>query len=87
LLAVWSAVTAPGGVSVVLDGADEVDVEGSVDVTGTYAIRPPRIRWIYEDAPICRTYPRDDGLAGGAPRTWPPSKAVQSSNRTWGGYL
>lgn len=28
-----------------------------------------------------RVFPRDDGLAGGAPRTFPPSKAEQSSNR------
>ena len=34
-----------------------------------------------------RTFPRDDALGGGAARTWPPSKAVQSSNRTFGGYF
>jgi hypothetical protein len=52
-----------------------------------WMLRPPRYRWIYDSVPIRRTYPRDDGLAGGSRRTWPPSKAVQSSNRTSGGYL
>jgi hypothetical protein len=66
----------------------------------TYGMRitEPRVRWtlnairyqfVYDTtvAPYRRIFPRDDGLAGGAPRTWPPSKAVQSSNRTSGGYL
>ena len=36
------------------------------------------------DAPR-RVSPRDDGaVGGGAPRTWPPSKAAQSSNRLLG---
>lgn len=34
-----------------------------------------------------RIYPRDDGLAGGAARNWPPSKSSQSGLRTSGGYF
>lgn len=34
-----------------------------------------------------RVFPRDDGLAGGAPRNYPPSKSVARGNRTSGGYL
>lgn len=34
-----------------------------------------------------RNFPRDDGLAGGARRNYPPSKAIQSGNRTSGGYI
>ncbi len=30
--------------------------------------------------------PRDDALAGGAGRNYPPSRAMQSGNRTSGGY-
>jgi hypothetical protein len=52
-----------------------------------WMLRPPLYRWVYDSVPIRRTYPRDDGLAGGGRRTWPPSKAIQSSNRTSGGYL
>jgi hypothetical protein len=52
-----------------------------------WILRPPRYRWVYDTVPIRRTFPRDDGLGGGAPRTWPSSRAVQSSNRTVGGYL
>lgn len=36
--------------------------------------------------PYRRIFPRDDGLAGGAPRNYPVSKGVQTSNRT-SGYL
>lgn len=52
-------------------------------------LRPPLYRWVFEStAPTYRrNYPRDDGLAGGARRNYPPSKAVQSGNRTSGGYL
>jgi hypothetical protein len=49
-------------------------------------VRPPRYRWVYDSAPYRRTFPRDDGLAGGAGRTYPPSRAIQTSNRT-SGYL
>lgn len=51
-------------------------------------LRPPVYRWIYDTVPVAyrRIYPRDDGLAGGARRNWPPSKGVQTSNRT-SGYL
>lgn len=49
-------------------------------------VRPPLYRWVYPAAPYRRTFPRDDGLAGGAGRTYPPSRAVQTSNRT-SGYL
>lgn len=51
--------------------------------------RWPRWRQVfYEDTavPYRRVYPRDDGLAGGAPRNYPSSKARQTSNRT-SGYL
>lgn len=53
-----------------------------------WTLRPPRYRWIYDTTTPTyrRIYPRDDGLAGGAPRNWPPSKGVQTSNRT-SGYL
>ena len=38
--------------------------------------------------PPRRVYPRDDGLTGGARRTWPPSKAAQRGFRVDGsGYL
>lgn len=62
--------------------------EGCGQIVLTY--RPPRWRYWFvepETVPYRRTYPRDDALGGGAARTWPPSKAVQSSNRTFGGYL
>ncbi len=53
-----------------------------------YSVRPPRYRWVYPGGGAYRrTFPRDDGLAGGAPRTFPQSKASQSSNRTFGGFL
>jgi hypothetical protein len=52
-----------------------------------WMLRPPRYRWIYDSVPIRRVYPRDDGLAGGAGRTWPPPRSTQSSRRTFGGYL
>lgn len=44
-------------------------------------------RFVFPGTPIRRTFPREDGLAGGAGRTWPASKAQQSSGRTFGGYL
>lgn len=50
-------------------------------------VRPPLYRWVYATTPYRRTYPRDDALAGGARRTYPPSKATQTGNRTTGGYL
>lgn len=52
--------------------------------------RPPRYRWVFPgDVPVPyrRIFPRDDSLAGGAARNWPPSKSVQAGNRTSGGYL
>lgn len=59
-----------------------------------YLVRPPRRRWsvrTYVEAvfstPYRRNFPRDDGLAGGARRNYPPSKSVQSGNRNVGGYL
>lgn len=50
---------------------------------------PPVYRWVYDSTPPTyrRTFPRDDGLAGGARRNYPPSKATQYGNRTTGGYL
>lgn len=63
----------------------------SIDVLHLrWRLRPPRYRWIYDEAysiAYRRTFPRDDGLAGGAGRTFPPSRALQSSNRIGGGYL
>lgn len=61
----------------------------------TYLVRPPRRRFLvrtYSSAAAAtttyrRNYPRDDGLAGGARRNYPPSKAMQSGNRNVGGYL
>lgn len=50
-------------------------------------VRPPRWRWVFAADPYRRIFPRDDGLAGGAPRTWPTSRTVQNGNRTSGGYL
>jgi hypothetical protein len=61
-----------------------------------YLVKPPRFRWVYDTPPeppkpmrppYRRIHPRDDGLAGGAPRTWPLSKSLEASNRTFGGYL
>lgn len=52
-------------------------------------VRPPLWRWVYAGelaTPYRRIFPRDDGLAGGAPRNYPTSKSRQSSNRT-SGYL
>jgi len=76
-------------VQVLVDGApdDAIEIIAGVNFTGTYTIRPPRIRWIYARTPFRRTYPRDDALAGGAQRTWPPSKAYQSLRRTSGGIF
>jgi len=53
----------------------------------TYLVRPPRYRWVYESDPYRRIFPRDDALGAGSNRTFPPSKAIQSSNRTSGSYL
>lgn len=56
----------------------------------TYTWSAPRWRWVYYDVavpdavPYRRVYPRDDGLAGGAPRVHPPSRAIQSSRRIRG---
>lgn len=52
-----------------------------------WTVRPPRYRWIFDTAPVRRCYPRDDSLAGGAPRTYPPSRGLQAGMRTSGGYL
>jgi hypothetical protein len=57
---------------------------GDVEVT-IHRIRVPGVE-VEPDA-YRRIYPRDDGLGGGAPRTYPPSKSVQLGNRTTGGYL
>jgi hypothetical protein len=58
-------------------------------LTMTSTFTPPRYRFRYTtfDEPYQRIFPRDDGLAGGAERTWPPSKGVQLGNRTSAGYL
>ena len=60
---------------------------GIADLRVEWTYRAPRYRWIYDTVPFRRTYPRDDSLAGGSGRTWPPPRSVQSSNRTVGGYL
>ncbi len=52
-----------------------------------YVVRPPVWRWVYASTPYRRVFPRDDALAGGAGRNYPPSRAMQSGNRTSGGYL
>lgn len=52
-----------------------------------WRLHPPRYRWVFDSVPFRRTFPRDDGLAGGAGRTWPPPKSQQESRRTFGGYL
>lgn len=63
------------------------------DITLTYRWQGPRWRWVYDELPVepavpyRRVFPRDDALTGGARRTFPPSRAVQSSNRIGGGYL
>lgn len=50
-------------------------------------VTPPRYRWVFEGDPYRRIFPRDDGLGGGSPRTYPPSKSVQSGNRTSASYF
>lgn len=47
-----------------------------------------RHRFVYwdDDVPMQRTFPRDDGLAGGAARNWPASRSYQAGNRTSGGH-
>lgn len=76
------------------NGYSEEFNTGTVQVEIQY--RWPRWRQVFYDEvdpvpveakPYRRVYPRDDGLAGGAPRTFPRSKAHQSSNRIGGGYL
>jgi hypothetical protein len=71
-------------------------VSANVPNPVVYMVKPPRIRWVYEATPVTpppppvsyrRTYPRDDGLANGSPRTFPAPRSVQGSNRTFGGYL
>lgn len=62
------------------------------DIWYVTTYQPPRYRLTYsvvidETPPHRRVYPRDDGLAGGAPRAYPVSKAAQSSNRIGGSYL
>lgn len=49
--------------------------------------RTPRYRWIFDTVPYRRVYPRPDGLAGGAPRTYPRPKTQQASNRIVGGIF
>jgi len=39
------------------------------------------------EASVRRIYPRDDGLTGGARRTYPPNKSQQCGRRTFGDYL
>lgn len=62
---------------------------GTGATAGTHEIRYIALELTYELAsfPYRRTYPRDDGLAGGAGRTWPPPKSQQGSRRTFGDYL
>jgi hypothetical protein len=63
---------------------------GFDDVRIDTVVRPPRWRWVFAAEPPAsyrRIFPRDDGLGGGAPRIYPPSKGAQSSNRTSGGYF
>lgn len=49
--------------------------------------RPPLYRWVFPGDPIRRVFPRDDALAGGAPRVGISSRAVQSSNRVGNGSV
>lgn len=67
----------------------DAESRGRVTIRSTFT--PPRIRVTYsrETLPNSyrRIYPRDDGLAGGARRNYPPSRATQSGNRNVGGYL
>lgn len=70
-------------------GPDETQMSAGHRVTASvvYTVRPPRIRWIYGDpAPYRRAYP-NDAIAEGGRRSFPPSKATQSSRRISGGYL
>lgn len=52
-------------------------------------VRPRVYRWVFpgDFDPYRRVYPRDDARAGGAPRTFPQSRAEQASNRIGGAYL
>lgn len=52
-----------------------------------WTVRPPVYRYVYGSTPYRRTYPRDDGLAGGAGRNYPAPRSAQGSNRIVGGYL
>lgn len=56
-------------------------------ITFTYKWLGPRWRWVYDTVPYRRTFPRDDALAGGAGRNWPPSKSVQAGRRTSGAII
>lgn len=62
-----------------------------VDIKVTYQF--PRWRQVFFDGPpdtpdaYRRIFPRDDGLGAGGRRSYPRSKARQSSNRISGGYL
>ncbi len=54
--------------------------------TFTYKFNTPNWRWVLDSSPYRRTTGRTDNLAGGPTRNYPPSKAMQSGNRTSGGH-
>lgn len=49
-------------------------------------VRPPLYRWVYATAPYRRTSHRNDNLAGGPGRNYPPSRGQQTGKRNAGGY-
>jgi hypothetical protein len=88
LLGGFATVVLGGGAGLVsMDDNETFTASPGVTFGGTYTIRPPRFRWIFATQPFRRTSPRDDALAGGAQRTWPPSKAYQAGRRTSGGIF
>jgi hypothetical protein len=62
----------------------------NLNLTLTLRYAATRWRYVYDtppSTPYRRTSHRHDSLAGGATRNYPPSRALQTSNRIGGGYL
>lgn len=74
----------PGAPTIAGSMGDNWFTTADAEMTLRVAFRVPRYRWIFDSIPYRRVFPRDDGLAGGAPRTYPRPKSQQSSNRIVG---
>lgn len=79
-------VTYNPGYALFNDGTTQADPGTGFHTRITYVAL--RVEYLPHKLPPRRVYPRDDGLAtSSTPRSFPASRAAQSSNRTAGGYL